>query len=332
MNPNLVSVIIPTYNRGSTIAEALHSVESSTKLEGFECEVLVLDDGSDDKTKHIVSNEFPLIKYIELTHSGKPSVVRNAGITSAGGSLIAFQDSDDLWTDDKFIKQLDSFKDPDVVLSYGNAEYIDPQGNKSGVNLIPEGVGASGDVFDKVIAKDKQPFPTNTVIVRKSALDRVGGFNERLVIATDTDCWIRLAAIGKFHYADRVLGYVRRGDDNISSRAAEGSGDFALFKHETNRAMMFKDILETAELTDEQREKLAARLVEQYDYVSLISKKMTYQSEDKFRKEYGHKSSSSIKRAVVNQRALAFTQSVRALEKLNPSYAEKLKSVIKKLR
>ena len=91
MNPPLVSVIIPTFNRAYCVAESIRSVLAQGELE-----LIVVNDGSKDATvKELAS--FPTIQVINLAENRGVSYARNKGLERARGSLICFLDSDDLW-------------------------------------------------------------------------------------------------------------------------------------------------------------------------------------------------------------------------------------------
>lgn len=243
----------------------------------------------------------------------------------AKGEFIAFQDSDDLWVKDKLKHQLKCFEDPAVVAEYGNAEYIEANGKKTGRALLKPGRAKFGNIFDEAISKTKQPFPTNTMIVRKSTLDKVGGFNERLVIATDTECWIRVSTQGNFHFTDRILGYVRRQTDNISDIPSEGGWLKSIYRNAVNRVELYTSILEHYPklLSRSQIMKLNSRLIETYDYISLLAKKLSYEQEDSFKVSF--KKSPKVRGALFfgGKRSLYTTQVLRGLMKVSPSAHEK---------
>jgi len=98
----LVSVIIPTYNRAQYICEAVKSVLRQT-FSDFE--LIVVDDGSVDNTKEILTPYLGIVKYIYQNNSGI-AAARNAGIEMSRGEFIAFLDSDDLWVRDKLQLQV----------------------------------------------------------------------------------------------------------------------------------------------------------------------------------------------------------------------------------
>jgi glycosyltransferase involved in cell wall biosynthesis len=90
-----VSVIIPTYNRAHSIGEAIKSVLEQD-IENCRIEIIVIDDGSTDCTRDIVTELGPNIRYI-YQENGGAGAARNRGIKEATGDWIAFLDSDDRW-------------------------------------------------------------------------------------------------------------------------------------------------------------------------------------------------------------------------------------------
>ena len=100
----LVSVVVPTYNRESTIVRSINSILEQT-YQNLEC--IIVDDGSSDHTKDVVSQiEDSRVRYIKLNQNRGPSVARNVGIRESRGDYIAFNDSDDLWLPDKLEIQM----------------------------------------------------------------------------------------------------------------------------------------------------------------------------------------------------------------------------------
>lgn len=99
----MVSVIIPSYNRGKTIVEAVQSVLNQTYTD---LEVVIVDDGSSDNTREVIQNiKDNRIKYFYQENAGA-CIARNNGIKFAKGDYIAFHDSDDIWRRDKLEKQM----------------------------------------------------------------------------------------------------------------------------------------------------------------------------------------------------------------------------------
>jgi glycosyltransferase involved in cell wall biosynthesis len=112
----LVSVIIPVYNCESYLAEAIESVLSQAYRP---IEVIVVDDGSTDNSATIVKG-YKSLKYCFQPHSGIGKAL-NLGIKESRGSFFAFLDADDLWTNNKLIRQMKVFKydpKPDIVFGH----------------------------------------------------------------------------------------------------------------------------------------------------------------------------------------------------------------------
>ena len=126
----LISVIIPSYNREKTI-EA--SVRSALNQSGnFSLEVLIIDDGSVDQTCQIVMNiKDSRLRLIKADHQGA-CAARNRGIHEARGIYIAFLDSDDIWLPDKLEKQIRFMEDRNSAFSYTAYEDIDCSGTPLG--------------------------------------------------------------------------------------------------------------------------------------------------------------------------------------------------------
>jgi glycosyltransferase involved in cell wall biosynthesis len=196
-----VSVIIPTYNSAAFVSEALDSILSQT------CpvtEIIVVDDGSTDSTREIVSG-YHEVQCIEKNHEG-PSAARNAGIRQAKSKYVAFLDSDDLWLPDKIEKQMMAFAAyPDAGWSFstlwffgagGNAEVpSDPFRPKAlrawlDTRRIREGV-AFGRVYRLLLRANC--VNTSSVVVCRDALIDAGLFDPAMTHGEDHDLWLRLA-------------------------------------------------------------------------------------------------------------------------------------------
>lgn len=126
-NEPLISVIIPTYNRGRLILESVNSVLNQTYKN---IELIVVDDCSTDDTKEIIESikDFR-IKYIKLEKNSGACVARNKGIERATGEFIAFNDSDDLWIPEKINSQLDFLYENNAEISFCKMECRTPENN-----------------------------------------------------------------------------------------------------------------------------------------------------------------------------------------------------------
>ena len=142
----LISVIIPTFNRENTIIRAIESVLNQTydKLE-----VIVVDDGSTDRTPDLLKNIVDeRVRYYANYENVGPLGARNRGIDLARGIYVAFQDSDDVWNKDKIEKQVKRVPSSNNDLSSleGNIYHSLLQGNKIGIPTML----VKKDVFNEV--------------------------------------------------------------------------------------------------------------------------------------------------------------------------------------
>ena len=113
-----ISVIIPVYNRRDKIIRAISSVLNQTYPVD---EIIVVYDGSADGTYELVANRFAgdsRIKCYRMQENRGAAATRNYGVKMASNELIAFQDSDDIWLDDKIEKQMGLFSNPETVIVY----------------------------------------------------------------------------------------------------------------------------------------------------------------------------------------------------------------------
>jgi len=208
---NLVSVIIPTYNRADFIIETVKSVLCQT-YQDFE--IIIIDDGSTDNTSDLIKTiDDVRLKYIYQKNSGLPASPRNVGIKKAKGNFIAFLDSDDLWLPEKLEKQVEILaNDDNIGLVYCNASYFgaDYHGDSTIVQK-----GYSGDVFDKLI--EKNFVPALSVMCRREVFTVAGLFDEskNLRAVEDYELWMRIAKYFKLHYIDQVLCRYRLHSQNI---------------------------------------------------------------------------------------------------------------------
>ena len=120
MSTKLVSIIMPAYNAEKYIADSIRSVLAQTYSNW---ELIVVDDGSTDRTANIV-REFAghdsRVRYI-FQENGRLGKARNTGIANAAGSLIAFLDSDDLWIPRKLQMQLQAMSENSADVVFSNA-------------------------------------------------------------------------------------------------------------------------------------------------------------------------------------------------------------------
>jgi glycosyltransferase involved in cell wall biosynthesis len=205
-----VSVIIPTYNRGWILKEAIDSV-SAQDYKDFE--LIVVDDGSTDNTSEILASYENDIKVLFQENKGV-SAARNRGITEASGQLIAFLDSDDLWLPRKLYTQVDFFNQmPDALICQTEEIWI-RDGQR--VNPKKRHKKPSGMIFEPSL--ELCLVSPSAVMIRRSLFDRVGEFDVTLPACEDYDLWLRISCRFPVYLIDTPLIIKRGGhDDQLSS-------------------------------------------------------------------------------------------------------------------
>ncbi len=178
-----ISVIIPTYNRAKYLPRAIESVLSQSFKP---LEIIIVDDGSIDDTKSVVSR-YP-VGYIYQENSGVSSA-RNGGVKEAKGEWVAFLDSDDEWDRDKLLKQIAFHRtNPDILFSHTNERWIrDNREIKYSKRLKkPEGF-----CFEDNLSACK--IAASSVLVHKKIFEDVGYFDESLRVCEDYEFWLRVS-------------------------------------------------------------------------------------------------------------------------------------------
>jgi glycosyltransferase involved in cell wall biosynthesis len=211
-----VSVVIPTYNRAAFIVKALQSVLDQT-FQDFE--IVVVDDGSTDETAEIIRRmDEPRIRFLRQDHRGV-SAALNTGWRAAQGEYIARLDSDDRWLP-TLLQELLAVLEQDSALAvaYARAQAINAEGA-----LLPQVMGARerfvGATLTSLVYGDF--VCPMAVVIRRTALEAVGGYDETLMANEDWDLWIRLAAAYRFAYVPRVLAQYRFHGQNLTRSDSE---------------------------------------------------------------------------------------------------------------
>lgn len=209
--PLLIDVVIPVYNGAAYLRQALDSVTAQT------CpprSIIVIDDGSTDQTPHICQEyrgAVPLI-YHRQENRGL-SAARNAGWKKSDAPYIAFLDSDDVWEPGKLAAQVVLWQSSplaDLVLVYCGYSLIDTTGKTIHPAHLPiVQPKLRGRVFQDLLPKNTISGSGSGVIIRREALERVGGFDESLRALEDWDMWLRLAEIGSFDFVPEDLVAIR---------------------------------------------------------------------------------------------------------------------------
>lgn len=206
------SVVIAARDAAGTIAETLDSLLAQSVPDW---EALVVDDASNDATAAI-SAEYAArdsrFRVLQSDGAGA-SGARNKGIASARGERILFLDSDD-WVDRSFLARMNAALDlgPSAVAAYCNCCRVMPDGSETPVPYDP---AIQDNAFER-FARTCATF-IHSVLVLKSAVAQVGGFETSLRTCEDWDLWQRIARCGgKWIHVDEKLSYYRTSDRSLT--------------------------------------------------------------------------------------------------------------------
>lgn len=198
-----VTVVIPTHNRAGMVGRAIKSALNQTVADC--CEIVVVDDGSEDDTPAVAARFGDRICYLRQPNRGA-AAARNTGIRASTGEFVAFLDSDDEWEPDKTERQLAALRRwPEAVLATGRAvaRYADGRTRPHLVPSIP--FDRPVDFAPVLFAENFMPTPT--VMVRRRVLAQAGLFHERLIRRHDYHLWVRLACRGPGVYVDANVAF-----------------------------------------------------------------------------------------------------------------------------
>ncbi|MDJ0689881.1 MAG: glycosyltransferase family 2 protein [Xenococcaceae cyanobacterium MO_188.B32] len=200
----LVSVIIPTYNRGNLIGQTLDTVlgQSYQNLE-----IIIVDDGSTDNTEEVIKAiQDSRVRYINYQPNRGGSTARNIGIKNATGEYIAFLDSDDLWKLNKIDLQLASIfscSNPRKVVSY--TQFIVNQGNAEQKIILPNRGKIKTETLADYLFCSRGQMQTSTLMLHRSLASEIF-FRQDLKKHQDWDFCLRLEANGAiFSFLDKPL-------------------------------------------------------------------------------------------------------------------------------
>jgi glycosyltransferase involved in cell wall biosynthesis len=214
------SVVIPVYNLARFVGEAIESVLAQT-LPPEQVEIIVVDDGSTDGSSEIVQKFVPRVRHLRQENRGL-CAARNAGIAVARAPFLSFLDADDRFLPEKLAAQLAVFDArPDVGLVYTGFRYVDDAGAP-----LPQ-IGwtrLEGDLFATLVLGNL--IHPHVALVRREAVERAGGFDERLSPAGDWDLWLRISRPGlRWACVDRVLAEYRVRHDAMHQDVARMHAD-----------------------------------------------------------------------------------------------------------
>ncbi|MAM92151.1 MAG: hypothetical protein CMI15_11865 [Opitutaceae bacterium] len=187
-----ITIVMPAYNAEAYIAE---SVESIIQQNISDWTLLVLDDGSTDRTAEIVRDFSRRYSKIKLLQNGKqlgPSAQRNIGIEMATTEYLAFLDSDDMMSPNSLEDRREILNsDPFACAAYSLVRLVDPTGSPMGLN------GTKGAIINFTDLVENK-FITSCIFSRTQILKQLGGFDKAFKFGEDWDLWLRMTRLGYY--------------------------------------------------------------------------------------------------------------------------------------
>lgn len=211
MNKDLISIVIPTYNREKKLKKAIISVLNQSYSNW---ELIVVDNNSSDKSEEIVKNfKNNKISFYKIDNNGIIAKSRNFGISKSNGDYVCFLDSDDTWHHKK-LYHLKKY-----ILNGFDLIYHDM--NLSNKKFLFKNTGYCRDLLNPIyddLLKNGPAFPTSSVCVNKKKFEDISRFNEssNFLAWEDYDAWLNFSKITeKFVKIPKVLGTITVDGENL---------------------------------------------------------------------------------------------------------------------
>lgn len=220
----LISVVIPAFNAEAFLAEAIESVLAQ---EYGPVEVIVVDDGSTDRTAAVAAS-YP-VACMGQTNGGQ-AAARNAGVAAARGSFVSFLDADDLWRPKKLSTEIAHLQ------AHPELDYVLVRMQRSLLPDAPWPPGTPASWF-----KEPQPGTLpSAALVRRTALDRIGPFDTRFRHGSDTEWQARAVDAGTRWelLPDVLVQYRIHGNNNSYDNLAMKQEMFQLLRGSLARKRM----------------------------------------------------------------------------------------------
>ena len=261
-----VSAVIPTFNRGHCLLRAINSVLAQTTPVD---EIIVVDDGSDDKTYDLLvkselldmRGQLPNIRYLYQENKGV-SAARNLGIKEAENEYIALLDSDDAWAETKIERQALKLEKKNFSCRITHTEEI---WLKDGQRINPKKKHkkSGGFIFEKCLPLCC--ISPSSVLLHRTLFNDYGFFDEKLPACEDYDMWLRLCAFEEVLFVEEALTIKYGGHADQLSRAFWGMDRF--------RVQALEKLINSGKLSKTQRSQALEMLIKKIEILLLGAKK-----------------------------------------------------------
>jgi glycosyltransferase involved in cell wall biosynthesis len=208
-----VSVVIPSHRGGKFLREAIASVQSQSLTDW---ELIIVLDGCDDDLSDI-ENDDRRVRVFRQRRRGI-SISRNVGVAHSHADLIAFLDHDDRMLPDRLSVQLQAMEDESIGMCHSQFRIINGQGD-----FVTMGSARSSQYLDMLAAP--AGILLSSVMIRKSLLQEIGGFDSVLPLSQDIDLFYRVARETKLHFIPQAIVEYRRHGDNTWGNTLTSGGD-----------------------------------------------------------------------------------------------------------
>ena len=268
-----VSVIIPTYNRGEAVLRALRSVFAQDHAVD---QVIVVDDGSTDDTIGRVERNFPGVELIVQTNHGV-SHARNRGIERARNEWLAFLDSDDEWLPGKITAQLAAIMSDGISRVCHSDEIWVRNGRR--VNPMNKHRKYGGDIFLHCLPRCV--MSPSSVVLHRSVVEELGGFDETLPVCEDYELWLRIACQTTVLYVPEKLLIKYGGHEDQLSRSSWGMDRY--------RIQALEKLLLSEVLSETQSQKAIAEMLRKIEiYVAGAGRRHRWQEVQRYTQKRAH--------------------------------------------
>ncbi|WP_276367526.1 glycosyltransferase family 2 protein [Chryseolinea sp. H1M3-3] len=211
----LISIIVPTFNRADLIGETIQSVLNQSYNHW---ELIVIDDGSVDNTEDVVSKFVDTrIHYFLIEHNGIFGKVRNEGLKKAKGEYVAFLDSDDLWSTDKLLVQVNLMTQyPDAAFVFNNITIFGTRPYPSPPDYDELYVGS---ILLSMLEETRFVFyPSALMFKRTEVIEKLGYMDEKLLYGTDTKYFLNMCQYFTGIFTNKRLVQIRRHEHSTTER------------------------------------------------------------------------------------------------------------------
>lgn len=216
-----IDVIIPCFNTGRYLREAIDSVLAQTYLP---VKLIVVNDGSTDNSGEIIDSYLNTYKGpVEIIHHRQQnaglSAARNAGLARSTSEFVALLDADDYWMPDKLKLQVEVFESgtiPDLGLVYIQHELMDETGNRiTNVPVLQVDRKARGMIFDQLCVHNLITASASGVLLTRRCIEKTGQFDTGLRAVEDWDYWLRASQHVAFGYVTEPQVKIRVHSNNM---------------------------------------------------------------------------------------------------------------------